>query len=327
MDESFSMPGGGFVNLDFFERVSTAPGFSLVTLLGEGSFHQMHGGTTTNIAELNDRSDLLRRYEEHYAGLRGRYYHGPEVDMKYVGSLPDGAMRTKARRMGAPEYFKLAHVVGTDGKPAKPIPMPEELRTEFVDSAWRSDEWKETTWLGRWMARRPTDLFTYQELLVRAKPDWIIETGTGGGGRASFLASICDLIGHGEILSIDDTEVPRLVEHPRITYLRQDPFEAATAAAAREVVGSNPRGLLIFGASKFDNLMQAYENYSPLVRVDGYLVLEDTILNGHPVWTGFGPGPHEAAKRITDRGDFVRDARIERFAFSFNRGGFLRRVR
>jgi len=61
--------------------------------------------------------------------------------------------------------------------------------------------------------------------------------------------------------------------------------------------------------------------------VDGYLVLEDTILNGHPVWTGFGPGPHEAAKRITDSGDFVRAPSIERYAFSFSRGGFLRRIR
>ena len=54
------MPGGGYVNLDFFERVANAPGVNLVTLLGEGSFHQVHGGTTTNGAEIGETGRLDR---------------------------------------------------------------------------------------------------------------------------------------------------------------------------------------------------------------------------------------------------------------------------
>ena len=52
----------------------------------------------------------------------------------------------------------------------------------------------------------------------------------------------------------------------------------------------------------------------------------ENILNGHPVWTGFGPGPWEAAKRLVDSGDFERDVTMER-ALTFNIGGFLKRLK
>jgi cephalosporin hydroxylase len=55
-------------------------------------------------------------------------------------------------------------------------------------------------------------------------------------------------------------------------------------------------------------------------------VIEDTILNGHPVWTGFGPGPWEAAKRIVDGGEFERDITVEP-TLTFNSGGFLKRLK
>ncbi len=327
MDHSFNAPGGGFANLDFFERMTTSPRITLVTILGEGSFHQVHGGTTTNAPDSTERRDLLESYGEQYAEIRGRVFKSPAKVVHYVGALPESARRTKPRRMGAPVYFKLAHVEGTDGRPANPIPVPEELRTSFVDAFWRSKEWQQTPWLGRWTAKPPTDLMAYQELVARVRPDWIVETGTGGGGRAFFLATICDLIDHGRVISIDDYPVPSLAEHPRIEYLRRDPADAEAVAAVRELVGERPHALLILGADKLSRLRPLYEQYGPLVPLGSYVVLEDTILTGHPVWTGFGPGPREAARQIVDGGEFERDLAMERYALTFNPGGFLKRVK
>jgi cephalosporin hydroxylase len=247
--------------------------------------------------------------------------------MHYVGSLPKAARRTKARRLGAPAYFKLAHTEGPDGRPTDPVPIPEDLREEFIDAFWRAKTWKETSWLGKWTSKAPTDLLVYQDLLYRVKPDWIIETGTGGGGRAFFLATVCDLLGHGAVLSIDDYPVDRLAEHPRITYLRRDATTEGTAEEVRSVVGEKQRALVILGAGKQREVRAAFSNLAPLVPVGSYVVIEDTILNGHPVWTGFGPGPQEAAGEIADAGDFVPDRTLERYALTFNRGGFLKRVR
>ena len=43
-DENFSMPGGGFANLDLYERLGSSPDVTVVSIIGEGSFHQLHGG-------------------------------------------------------------------------------------------------------------------------------------------------------------------------------------------------------------------------------------------------------------------------------------------
>ena len=48
-DERFDEPGGGFGNIDFFEQIAARPG-TYVGLLGEGIFHQVHGGPTTNVS-------------------------------------------------------------------------------------------------------------------------------------------------------------------------------------------------------------------------------------------------------------------------------------
>jgi cephalosporin hydroxylase len=60
--------------------------------------------------------------------------------------------------------------------------------------------------------------------------------------------------------------------------------------------------------------------------VGGYVVVENTVVNGRPVESGFGPGPHEAVVAILGRHpDFVADRARERYTVTFNGGGYLRR--
>ena len=47
-DERFEQPGGGIVNLDFFNRLQQSESLEPVMLLGEATFHQFHGGAATN---------------------------------------------------------------------------------------------------------------------------------------------------------------------------------------------------------------------------------------------------------------------------------------
>jgi cephalosporin hydroxylase len=324
MDERFSSPGGGFVNLDFYERMVCSPGVNLVTMLGEASFHQVHGGTTTNVAEPDE---LVRSYEDEYADLRGRRFYVPLQQARYVGRLPPAARRIRPRRMSSFQRFRDAHVKLTANRPFRPAPVPEDLKAEFIEAFWRSGEWHRTKWLGRSTHRAPTDLFAYQELICRLRPEWIVETRTGAGGRALFLASICDLIDHGQILSISGYPLGNPPEHSRITYLHGDPAAERTAANAREIVGAGSRSLVILGGAAGPQVADAFRNYAPLVPVGSYVVVEDTILEGNPVWPGFGSGPAVAAQQITDSGDFVADPWFERFGLTFNVGAFLKRVR
>lgn len=96
-DERFDLPGGGFINLDIFNRAVEAQGVSAVQLLGEGCFHQLHGGTTTNVS-LKKRDASLLRYREQYEKIRG---HGDVVttkNFKFMGHLPNKA--SKIHRLG-----------------------------------------------------------------------------------------------------------------------------------------------------------------------------------------------------------------------------------
>ena len=329
-DESFSMPGGGYANLELYERLGATPDVNVVTILGEGSFHQVHGGTTTNRADPDERRSTITGYADHFAELRGRQFRGAGKTLHYVGTMFPRASRTRSRRMTASSFVKGPVFTGPDGQPTIPTPMPDELKTQFVDAFWHSMAWRETTWLGRRVAKAPTDLFVYQEVVQRVKPDWIIETGTANGGRALFLASICELLDHGQVVSIDPEVADDRADHPRITYVEGSPQSEEISQRVREMVGESPRVLVVLGSQPGTNLrMESEFNvYAPLVPVGSYVIMEYTILNGHPVWPGFGPGPGEAVKRIlAHNSNWAVDTTLEKYALTFNPGGFLKRMR
>jgi len=89
-DEAFALPGGGYANLDFYKRACELPGAQLVTLLGEGTFHQFHGGAATNA-----RPEVHpgKRFVEEYVALRGKPYAPPRVNPILLGRLPPQAYR------------------------------------------------------------------------------------------------------------------------------------------------------------------------------------------------------------------------------------------
>jgi cephalosporin hydroxylase len=325
MDEGFSMPGGGFTNLDLYERIGATPGVNVVTILGEGSFHQVHGGTTTNQADAESLAEMIPAYREHYATLRHRPHRWIGKPLHYVGSMSEAALRTRTRRKGAVGFLNTPYGLEEDGRPRKAVPLPQELQSEFTDAYWRSFRWQRTSWLGHSVARAPTDLLAYQELIVDAQPDWVIETPSDGGGRALFLASICELVGKGEVLSIGELPSGGFPEHPRLTHLAGDPLEESIVEQVRSTVGESPNALLFFGLATRDWLLRAFELYAPLVPAGAGVVFEDTMTG--LVWPGMGPGPAEAVTEILrDDGDFARDPRMWQLAPSFNAGGYLRRM-
>jgi cephalosporin hydroxylase len=327
LDESFDVPGGGFANLDIFERLASSPDTTVATIIGEGSFHQIHGGMTTNVPDDDARRRRIAQYGRQYAEIRGRPYRGPAEITHFVGSMPAYAARTKPRRRAA-VAFKEA-TPDPEGLPERPVPIPDDLKTEYVDAFWRSRAWQDTTWLGHSSTRPATDLFAYQELISRLRPDWIVETGTGDGGRALFLASICELLGSGRVLSIDADHSADLPRHPRITYLAGHPAQTSTAQRVREHVGDPPNALVVLGSrGRRPRMMTEFDLYAPLVPLGSYVVMEETIVNGHPVWPSFGPGPREAVRHLlAARDDFVPDPDLERSGLTFNPQGFLKRVR
>ncbi len=100
--------------------------------------------------------------------------------------------------------------------------------------------------------------------------------------------------------------------------------DAATRAAG--IVGDG-RALVVIGtAAGKRRLVNEFDTYAPLVPVGSYVIVEETIMGGHPVWPSFGPGPWEAVREIIDTNpDFVIDPERERYGLSFNPSGYLKR--
>jgi len=85
-DERFDMPGGGLVNLDFYVRACKrdAP---LVMLIGEGTFHQVHGGIATNTSEEEVAKHQAEVWWSHYKALRGEPFKVVEKEAVMLGHV------------------------------------------------------------------------------------------------------------------------------------------------------------------------------------------------------------------------------------------------
>jgi cephalosporin hydroxylase len=183
------------------------------------------------------------------------------------------------------------------------------------------------SWLGVRVMKSPFDLWIYQELISRLRPDLIIETGTKEGGSAFYFASICDLLDHGRIITIDINSFPGKPEHPRITYLEG----SSTSPEILDRVGQAASGATVLVAldsnHEEDHVLGELDAYGPFVNPGSYLVVEDTHLNGHPVSPGFGPGPTEALEKwLPSHPEFRPDPACEKFYMTSNKGGWLQRV-
>jgi hypothetical protein len=69
-DPAFIEPGGGVTNADTFLRACALPGAQLIRVLGEGTFHQFHGGLSTSTPDRAIRT--LQGGSRAYLRRRGR---------------------------------------------------------------------------------------------------------------------------------------------------------------------------------------------------------------------------------------------------------------
>jgi hypothetical protein len=114
-DERFDAPGGGLVNLDTFDRLLRAPDAELVVLLGEGTFHQLHGGVHTNAPPERQRENIAR-WSAQYAAIRGHAWEPPtrRRPPTYIGTLPEAALARTVRAALYPGRRDIESPLGAD---------------------------------------------------------------------------------------------------------------------------------------------------------------------------------------------------------------------
>jgi cephalosporin hydroxylase len=204
-----------------------------------------------------------------------------------------------------------------------PVAVVNQFHRLYYDVPDRT--WQNTSWLGTQIAKCPLDLWIYQELVTRVRPDLIVETGTHKGGSARYLASICDLLANGRVITIDISAEQGRPEHPRITYVRGSSTSPEILSRVNEEASGATMVILDSDHTRA-HVLDELRAYSPLVTPGSYLIVEDTNLNGHPAYPQFGPGPMEAVEEfLASSPDFLPDPDCEKFFMTFNPRGYLRR--
>lgn len=89
-DPAFVTPGGGLANIDIWQRTTSDPAARPVLLLGEGTFHQVHGTT----AGLAARAARWKLFQEEFLRLRGYEYERRDVTPLLFGRMRPEALKS-----------------------------------------------------------------------------------------------------------------------------------------------------------------------------------------------------------------------------------------
>jgi cephalosporin hydroxylase len=198
------------------------------------------------------------------------------------------------------------------------------------------------SWMGRPIIQYPQDMVAMQEILWRVQPDLIIETGIAHGGSLVFYASICELIGRGEVLGIDiDIRAHNraaIEAHPMARRIRMIEGSSIDPAVVARVVAeaAGKRTLVVLDSNHtHDHVLAELRAYAPLVSVDSYCVVFDTVVEDLPAglypdrpWD-VGNNPKTAVRAYMSENDnFSVDEDLEaKTLITVAPGGYLRRVR
>ena len=211
----------------------------------------------------------------------------------------------------------------------------ESVVKRFVQIYFDSRVWDgRTSWLGVTSLQNPCDNWAMQEIIAEVKPDFIIESGTYNGGTSLFYASILALVNpNGKVITIDvNPQVDQAAQWPvfreRVEVITGSSVSPEVVKAVAERVRGGKVLVTLDSLHTKEHVLKEIQLYSPLVSTDSYLVVQDTVVNGHPILPDWGEGPMEAVEEfLKTNQDFVVDRSREKFLLTFYPSGYLKRVK
>ena len=212
---------------------------------------------------------------------------------------------------------------------------PEELVRRYQILAYGNPAMWRLTWLGVPTLQNPDDVWIIQEIISEVKPDLIIETGTARGGSAAIWAMVQrEVNADGRVMSIDIQDVverkkltPSLLA--RIDFIVGSSIDSDVILAVKEKAHGKRVLVLLDSGHDRAHVLRELTLYSPLVCIGSYVIVQDTIINGHPVVNleHQGPGPMEAVEEfLANNSNFQVDTSREKLMFTMHPKGYLKRL-
>lgn len=188
-------------------------------------------------------------------------------------------------------------------------------------------------WMGIPTLKNVLDCWIYQEIIWDVKPDVLIELGSYAGGSTMFFCHLFDILGNGQVLSLDRIRTFYQAKHPRLTDITGDCSDPAIVAQ----VGRFCAGKKVMAIHDADHSRQAVLRdlrlYADFISVDSYFIVEDGVVDvfdprasAQLGWSE--PGPLAAVRAfLAEDGRFVDDESRERYLITYNPSSWLKRVR
>ena len=229
---------------------------------------------------------------------------------------------------------------------AENMHQDQSLRNKALDVFIEADRhnWiHQTNWLGEPSLQTPEDLITFQEIIFRTKPDFLLEVGVAWAGSLLFYATIMESIGHGQIIGIDifipDDLKGRIFSHSvskRIKLIQSSSIEDDSFQEISGMIGKNKNTMVHLDSDHTDeHVFKELSMYSELVSKENYLICGDTIIDFIPEQThrprewGKTNNPNTALKRFLKVNNrFEVDQTYDKKRLMSNQpGGYLRCIK
>ena len=204
----------------------------------------------------------------------------------------------------------------------------------YLEWYYKNNVWKNIHYRGVRTLKLPLDMWNYQEIIFEHNLEWVVETGTRHGGSALFFSDLLTGADRtGDVITIDVTHVdlhPDARKQAGIHFLLGDSSAGNVIDEAMRILPHNRacNVLLILDSDHSrDHVYNELTAWVPRLKRGDYLIVEDTIVNGHPVRPEFGPGPMEAIMDYVaaNPGRLIADEkRANKFGCTFAAHGYYK---
>lgn len=187
-------------------------------------------------------------------------------------------------------------------------------------------------YFGYHMQKNPMDLIVYMEIIQEQKPDYIIEIGAANGGTALWFCHQLDSLCHGKLISVDITHDLCKIKHERLIKITGDSTLKSTVDKVKNKIEKGSKCLIVQdGSHRKCDIKKDFENYSDLVNVGSYFIIEDGIMdvfgwkdhrtNGHDC------GMYAGIEIEKENEKWKIDFDKEKYVATYNQCGFLKRIK
>ncbi len=199
-----------------------------------------------------------------------------------------------------------------------------------------------TNWFGEPCLQLTQDLFAFQEIVYKTRPDIILEIGVAWGGSTLFYLNLCKTLGLKGVVGVDiyipkDLRQRLYKKKPKSTYLKLiqgSSIDKKIFDQIKEIVKDKKVFIILDSNHTHNHVLSELNFYSKLMKKGQYLICGDTIIANQPQskkrpreWNKKN-NPMTALKFfLKNNKGFAVDKKIEKKMLITNMpGGFLKKI-